>query len=178
MAAKRIRATEAPDARAAAPVRMRRFTARFPDWLLDALHTESKRSNIATNALVIEHLSRAVNPLNADVRDAAISLRLRAIEAELGKLETITWRQRVTLETVGVLAKTMLGYMREATTPEERRSVHARSERRFAIFAERVAEWTDGREQGLAGLLEDALDRADANAARPSLEDSTPRVAP
>ena len=27
-----------------------------------------------------------------------IVLRLRAIEAQLGKLETITWRQRVTLE--------------------------------------------------------------------------------
>ena len=123
----------------------RQFSARLPVWLLDALGLQAARYRTTSNALLIELLARAVDPMSAELRDAAISERLRGIESELQKLETITWRQRVTLESVGVLAKAVLSYMREAKTADERRAVAATGERRFAVYAERVAEWTDGR---------------------------------
>jgi hypothetical protein len=105
--------------------------------------------------------------MNADIRDAAIAERLRAIEEHLGKLESVAWRQRVTLEAIGVLAKTVLSYMREAKTRDEKVAAHTQGERRFPAYAERVAEWTDGREKGFAAVLEEVFDRAEAAADRP-----------
>lgn len=154
--------------RAAAPrTPTRKYTARLPAWLLDALAAQAARNRIATNALLVEYLGKAVDPMNADIRDAAIAERLRAIEEALRQVESVAWRQRVTLEAVGVLAKTVLSYMREATTREERIAAHAQGERRFPTYAERVAEWTDGREKGFAALLEEAFDRAEGAAERP-----------
>ena len=156
--ARSSKAQRAPGARAPT----RKYTARLPVWLLDALAAQAAKNRIATNALLIEVLGKAVDPMNADIRDAAIAERLRAIETSLQQLETLAWRQRVTLEAVGVLAKTMLSYMREATTREERVAAHAKGERRFPSFAERVAEWTDGREKGLSATLEEEFERAEA----------------
>ena len=157
----------------------RQFSARLPTWLLDTLAAQAARHRLTSNALLIEYLAKALDPLNADVRDAAISERLRAIEESLRGLESIAWRQRVTLEAVGVLAKAVLGYMREATTSDERRAVHAQGERRFAIYAERVSEWADGREQGLAALLEEALERAVGAAQKAPIDGAPPlKVAP
>ena len=147
-------------ARPAAPVR--KYTVRLPAWLLDALGAQASRNRIATSALLIEYLAKSVDPMNADIRDAAIAERLRAIETSLQQLETLAWRQRVTLEAVGVLAKTQLSYLQEATTREERVAVHAKGERRFPSFAERVAEWTDGREKGFSAVLEEEFERAEA----------------
>ena len=146
-------------ARPVAPVR--KYTVRLPAWLLDALAAQASRNRIATSALLIEYLSKSVDPMNADIRDAAIAERLRAIEASLQHLESIAWRQRVTLEAIGVLAKTVLSYMREATSREERVAAHAQGERRFPSYAERVAEWTDGREKGFAALLEEVFEEAE-----------------
>ena len=154
------RASKAP--RAAAPrTPIRKYTARLPVWLLDALAAQAAKNRIATNALLIEVLGKAVDPMNADIRDAAIAERLRAIDEALEPLESVTWRQRVTLEAIGVLAKTVLSYLREATTREERLAAHAQGERRFPAYTERVAEWTDGREKGFAAELEQAFDRAE-----------------
>jgi hypothetical protein len=152
--------TRTSTARAASAVR--KYTVRLPAWLLDSLAAQASRNRIATSALLIEYLSKSVDPMNSDIRDAAIAERLRAIEASLQQLETVAWRQRVTLEAVGVLAKTMLSYMREATTREERVAAHAKGERRFPAFAERVAEWTDGREKGFSATLEEEFERAEA----------------
>ena len=148
---------------AARPVSaVRKYTVRLPAWLLDALTAQARRNRIATSALLIEYLSKAVDPMNADIRDAAIAERLRAIEASLQHLESIAWRQRVTLEAIGVLAKTVLSYMREATTRDERVAAHAQGERRFPSYAERVAEWTDGRQKGFAAILEEAFEQAES----------------
>jgi hypothetical protein len=140
--------------------RTRKYTARLPVWLLDAL-------GVATNALLIEYLGRAVDPMNTDIRDAAIAERLRAIEEHLRPLESVIWRQRVTLEAIGVLAKTVLSYMQEAKTRDERVAAHTQGERRFPAYTERVAEWTDGREKGFAAVLEEAFDRAEASTEGP-----------
>ena len=105
--------------------------------------------------------------MNADIRDAAIAERLRAIEEHLRPFESVIWRQRVTLEAIGVLAKTVLSYMQEAKTRDERVAAHAQGERRFPAYTERVAERTDGREKGFAAVLEEAFDRAEASAERP-----------
>jgi hypothetical protein len=150
----------------------RRYTARLPTWLFDALGAQAAKNRVATNALLIEYLGRAVDPMNADIRDAAIAERLRAIEEHIRPLEAVIWRQRVTLEAIGVLAKTVLSYMREATTRDERVAAHAQGERRFPAYTKRVAEWTDGREKGFAAVLEEEFDRAEATADRPGLSAS------
>ena len=156
----------------------RKFTARLPAWLLDALGAQASRNGVATNALFIEYLGRAVDPMNADLRDAAISERLRSIELRLTELDTLAWRQRVTLESIGVLAKTVLSYLREATTREERAQAHAQGERRFPVYTQRVAEWTEGREKGFAASLEELFEQASIGGAMTGAESSAAPPAP
>ena len=153
-------------ARKAAPSRA--FTMRIPVSLLDAVKLDAKKSRITANAYLNQLIGAAVDPMNADRRDAVLAKRLRSIDEQLGIL---SWSQRTALESIGALATVVLGYLPEATTREEKHTVHDKSERRFPKFTRQVAEAADGRQKGYCAALDEEFERSATRRETPALEE-------
>ena len=158
--------TKPRDARKPEPHRV--FTARLPVWLLDTVSAEAKKNRITANAYLIQLIAAAVDPMSGDRRDAILAKRLRSIDEQIAAL---AWSQRATLESIGALAKVMLGYLPEAKTREEKQAVHEKSERRVPKFARQVAECADGRQKGYCAALDEELDRSDTRRDAPALRE-------
>jgi len=145
----------------------RAFTMRVPVRILDAVKLDARKNRITANAYLNQLIGTAVDPMNADRRDAVLAKRLRSIDEQLGIL---AWSQRTALESVGALASVVLGYLPEAKTREERHAVHDKSERRFPKFTRRVAESADGRQKGYCAALDEEFERSTTRRETPALD--------